>query len=820
MCIRDSNKGNAPLIGVKALTNSFDKVISSTAAQKYRDARGVSGLLETMLAQSATAAMPTKISFSPNIKVQNSQLYDILFAVDGINGKYNLGSMVPRDGVAAATANFLLAFIKDAQHLHPNIINWINDVAGQRPKKVNTFGVEDLLFEHKDVLQTMALMVSRDFYRTIVSPTEEGRGDGLRITDEILNEFPFLQFATSLAKGSPIPVRPPKPNEPKWRREYASLWHNFHLKKQTRTFPRSPGAEVLELRQEIKVRGLFNRVSNEEVIINCERRTAEYLGQSFDNKPSTVHGWTAERIAAILDNFTNYLIVRIEDLFYDPKTKKPITLNERPDSLIILCDMLKSLKEHLTSLQEKIKTEHEFYVENDGVIVRQRERVEQEKQRLRSNPDSKELQEQYIQQHQHLLELQVWDTLMVNAERTATELETVVNKLWHMVGYDAEGWASYLENSCLKKVEDKLASHQTACQEIANAACREFVPSPGSPGEDKIYNDLVLREDLLASLLKDVSWDFYSEKVDMTGFSPREKVGHYVLRMNFPNIQGFDKKTFVENLTHVQTGRLRRFQTSCHVPEETTYWATVSLKPRIFDISIWRALAIDFETNWLPNRRERGMGESIDDYVQERIDLLMAGSEPLLSETAAEVQPASTKVFCFGDFRNVAKPQSLEDKIATTFHNQLSQQTTMHTTPTYSRHLSVVKLRFHIPYTHWGYWNTAMNNYLAYTSSLDSQQVHVMPHLRNANRLSRWLKAQGYFAKEQKFLDLSVVNLLADSNGSLDTFTHVSLAYLLGLFDHQQGDSHTDQPKLALRLNDAYGQQLSLIHISEPTRPY
>ena len=795
------HKGRDRLIGVIILPNSFKAVIDSPGDVTKRDAKSFIGVRELHRFLAASTELPTRITYSNNISISNLQLFDLCFLVDGQSPQLDLGTSYPIYGFVPSAADLILATIKDTQHIEPDVVNWINTYIGPatNSEKFSAYGIHTLIYPDKDLIETFAIRFAKELYKQILTPPPGTEDEGKELAFGILSSVrSFGQMAVDLEKGKGIPARP---------EEFGTLRLRISVGIADAPFPEDP---VIDLSSVVKKSWIFRSNTNASVMQDCQDETARYLGNKSDNAPQTVYGWISYQSNQIAKHFTEQLTRSFSDVIYEVRDGqyKPRSLEQKPYTVKVANDLLRTLLDNLDGLKRSINETHKTHLQKieggvqTDIIILQQQRVDNVAKRLSpGDGKDKDTQQEYIEEYQKLLNLNMWNTLMEGARDLAQKLYDLTYALWIMVGDPAQGWLSFF-NTCQNELEKKLASLITVRSEFGKIKVRRYFPSCNDLAEQKMFEDFVIKSGLLSDLLRDMYWTFESANPGQLGFSPRQDVESYELILHLPQLPGFDRESRRRNLADVTKGQFRDLIISSHSPEEIVHFARNRLNTPLSGMSIWDAIYYDYQNVWMPKMLERGVAATAETYVDELLNDISQKASPLLSHSVVVGENIAASGYCLSDFRDVPnyKPNSV-DHLATVFHRRLQISNRANRDSSISKYIFMINYQHRVPLRNWAYYPKAMENYFKYwfeylytINRRDYTPVHLFPEERNASIIERYLLENHLITEDTipmslnignvpgRCLDVTVVRLL----GSMEAFEAFSIAYAFNLIPVEQ----------------------------------
>jgi len=789
--LRSVKPANCQQVGIIFLPNAYQKVFSDPTEAEKRDARGFAAIRELIRDMGALGTPAVRMDYADGVSVANEKVFDLCFTLDGGSGDFGLRGIYPVNGICAAACDAVLAIAQSDSIRSGDIANWIGTYTDPQPghQRFGFFGIHSLVYSAQEVIRTFALKFTLAVYQEMLTlRTPEERAEGPNLANTVLEQVVFGQMPVTLAKGFPVPLDPPLPNDPGRRAQFLQFRQNFTVGDQAidLSFPFQP---MLELPAVVDRTRLFHGVDNDQVPPQCQTWTDNYCGKETDTKPNdTVWGWVNYESARIQERFKEHLLIAVKGLFYDLQTNKPLALDLKPNSIMIACEFLRSLRDKLEGFNQALAQTYKHWVSEQKVIEQQRQEVEARFQELQAaRPRDRGAQDAYTYEHQELLELLVWQILVRGAQQLVAALLEMVNSLWKMVGDPAEGWIDYLEKSCQAAAQrelDELLKERTICaQEVT---VRTYFPSPNGLAELQMYRDFVHNKEYVKNLLGQMSWEFYSERPQALGFvAPKEEVANYRLLLRFPPVVNFDKDAYTASLVSVVTGEFRRLVLSTHTWQEVAQFVTNLIDAPLKAIKIWDALHYDFLHEW-----SQGRDADIRAYVQQRVTELLHRSVPLMETQAAGVGTSELveEGDCLSDFLPTENPQpnSMQD-LAKQIHDELKNRLgatagqKLLDDSDFGHSLTHVRFWFKLFIENWAYYRTCFSNYWKQVNKPLTDKDNLPVHCAT-EELNAAMQVESYLATHQRLrpprcLDVSVVRHL----GNWKDFQLFALAFVCDL---------------------------------------
>lgn len=763
--LREPTAGNQdPLLCLLPLPNTYHPLLKSEGERVKHDAKNFAGIRELARFMTASHRLPTRMTFSDTIAIENGQLFDVPFLADGDRPDSKVNDVIPQWGIVPAMADFLLALIQDnlATHrpIYNALVNWGTAHIGGAPtpaERFGSFGVSSLRYPWKEVLGSFAYRFAYELYEAILEPIGEAVEAGRLRATRTLNDCPFTTMVENPATARMAPA------------DYRQLASRVSTGR-TGSLPFPTHDPLVE---EIKHGGFwFLKVPDEEVIRNAEELRDRYLGGETDLSSSTVRGWMNLQSRKILELFFGTdrvegerslgLIEReVLRLFFHPEGEhlSPIPLSESPHSLVIARDYLQALWERLGHFADHWEAAYRghLYPEGDGrpsLLALQIERVDRRREAMHRNPkDTREEQEVYLQEAQKLMELEIWAILVKGIGDLVRSLRERLDGLWALIGDDADGWVNILEG--YKELMDRCYTRDiTRRQGFTALKLRRYLPNPGGLAEDQLFEDVA--DPALNELLRQISWEFTVDPKDPA---------RYRLLLCGPQVPGYQYQAhegaLLNAFTRERLGRVNRYN-----PYEHVQYALNVLQGPLSQKTLWDMLWYDYAYEWRQQAENREKGP--DDYVRERLDWLMERSEVLLNYTTSPTLHAES--YLFGKFLTASGTDNPAHDLAARFVTQLAQKGVQRTDDDlYAKELRRVNVELKIPLTSWSGYEGALEHYLEYHQVPSNTLVHIYPNEQNAFRIEALIARKIDRSFAGKTLDPTVVALL-DSPETFRTF--------------------------------------------------
>ncbi|MBC8232903.1 hypothetical protein H8E77_25455 [bacterium] len=479
------------------LANSYHTIYSTQADKDEVDAKNFAGLLNLIRFNNADMEFLSVIPYAPSFLIQNANIPDIPFVLDGDVTGSKINNVVPQLGVVPAIADFLLSCIKDdcsTGQMANVYTNWTNGVIGVAPKpeKYATFGTYSIRYPYKDVLKSFSYRFAYEIYNDILHPTGENFRKGQTEADRILTGTTFTQM---LSDFEAVKLNP----ESDWRAMRGQI--RVGKTGDSPAPPLSPLTEVIKYGRKF----IFFGTPDATVIQNTEQYSGNVKTQ-FDN-------WLKKQQPKINTAFMTDVEEELVAIFtkIEDGNRVPKTLQDDPSSIVVARDLLKHLKDKFIDFEKYLadKFNEYFYPEGQGrpdIIARQQTVVEEKRLIMEQDSgDVAENQEAYLREATKLLEYDVWEILFKGIQAITTELKEGVLRLWNLIGDDANGWGNRL-TEFLERMDDEYDDDITRRNELAQFRLRDYLPTPNGKAEEALFDDIA--EPQIQSLLAQMHWDF------------------------------------------------------------------------------------------------------------------------------------------------------------------------------------------------------------------------------------------------------------------------------------------------------------------------
>ncbi|MBI3989733.1 MAG: hypothetical protein HY347_08950, partial [candidate division NC10 bacterium] len=719
------------------------------------DAKNFAGIRELMRFMATRPELPTRMVFSDTIAVENDRLFDVPFILDGDRMDSQVNDVIPQSGIVPAIADFLLAVVKDNLAgncpIYSNIVNWGMAHIGGAPtdiERFGAFGVSSIRYPSYEVLGSFAYRFAYEIYEMILEPRGEAVGKGILLATKTLNDCPLTTMVENPATARTAPG------------EYRQLASKVSTGR-TGSLPFPVRGRLTE---EVKYGSswIFWGVSDTEVIQNAETMGNLYLGKETDLSSNTVRGWMNLQARKIIDLFfgtekferekdLGLVEQEIFRLFIKRERELllPITLSESPHAIVIARDYLKALKDRFDAFAGFWDSSYKRHLYPEGeekpsLIARQIEAVD--KKRGAMQGDEEELQEAYLLEAQRLLDLEVWNILMKGISDLIEVMRQKINRLWALIGDDADGWVNIL-GQYRDLMGRKYSDDITRRTQFTALKLRKYLPIPGGPAEDRLFEEVA--DPILNELLRQMHWSFAVDPKDPE---------RYKLVLVSPEVPGYQYQAYEGILLNVFTReRLQKINT--YNPYQHVQYARNTLKGPLELKTIWDIMWYEYEHEWRkrPENAERGL----DQYVEEQLDWLLNRSEVLLNYTFAP--NLHEESYLFSKFLTSVQTLNPSHDLASRFTFKVDQGNIQRTSDDlYAKEIRRVTVALKIPLTNWASYQEALEHYRKYHEVPTNTLVHIYPNEQNAFKVEGLIAQKVDRTFRRTILDPSVAALLGD----------------------------------------------------------
>ena len=792
------------LNGVICMPTSFAAVTD----RRYSDAKGFAGLREVVRLQGATAEFPTRVEYSKALAIEQKQLFNTCFLVDGT---VLSETAVPLYGTCPAIADLIYSVIVDTQgsgqpgqagrSLNSDWRNFVEYVeeADDINSRFNSFGVHSYVISTADILSAFSWRFAKDTYdRMITVPaTETDRGESR--ARRLLQTMPFTSMAVDLADGVTLPLQP---------RDYVNLLQRIKTgNNYTNEEVDLANREVPDFyRTAVKAAETFlSKLTNSPAISQVNTACTMHVGQKTDpSSAPTNYGALHERVDLIAKFFVVRAINEIKDIFYKRQDELFVarSLSERSYTLAIAWEFLSALVQYLGELAQRLNSSYEEnkWVNVSGrqveMIGHRRQQMENIGRKLAPNKRDRQGQEDYSEAARALADVEIWVAAMEAARECALKLKAYAERMNDLFGSPISGWQEFIKQ-CRDTVKGSLNDIQDRRAAFAKALCRTYVPEPNGVAENEIYKDRVLgrpeTQGVLYGFLGQLSWNFYAPReIDITrveegqkdalDFNPEEYIASFDLLLKAPSVPGYDPEIWKQRLHEVFTGRFEELAVHYHSYFEFVKYGENKLEGPISAMTIWDGLRYhqQFESR-------EGDIDRFADYVHNRL----ADNSKVLLETGTPARHQDRYEIALQVLAadEDATTNALARAVCSKFNNPANN-------PMFRKRITRLEIATVVPYREWANYLDTRDNYVKYTSPYYSNrantavEVHVDHEERNARRLEHYLmetKKTG----QPVVLDASVVRFIKDS----DAFQTFALLYATGGLPNERSSEIAAAPK-------------------------
>lgn len=747
----------ARLFGIIAMPECFDTVFNKGGEVTFKNARSFAFYREVTRMMYANWN-PINVDYSKDLEVNNQMFFDLCFLVNGVNKKINLGSEIPMFGICPAISDFIFTMIKDPGSIHADLRDGITQLESSEPSaKFSTFGITKFVFPYKDLVDTFKYRFTYDLMSELVKDSPDvsvGESDA----NSFLNGFKFTQSIANYKSGKNVKISPP--NSPAGLSDLIDMINSFRsgIAGKDQIFPASGNSPVRQLNESVEyTTNFFHRVSNLDVINQCEKDLNEYLGSKANANFYTVHGWTNHQKTLLLGAFEKNLFEHVKSIFYDSTINDFKKLSQMQPNIIMKgYKFLEKIKDSCSVFADYIDSIVKNYNKSGNTVDMQKREIEKLKDEMLKNPDAtdKYVQIDFIQEFQVLLELNVWFILLEQYKNVAAELSEIAEHFWLLFGDPAKGWVNRISNSTsITKV--KLNEIITLRQRLLASPTTKYYPMPGSAGENKIYDDYIVGKGYLPKILNEMSWVF------IQGETP----GTYELQLKVP--ENLLERGEIKNITYIFSGITTWANVSEFKLEKFFSFAETLIGSELKSFNLW--LAMDYDS-----KNESSL--SLENFAKQNLDFLVAAFAPLLSVEEAIKTEALSKFYYISNFISPKSPTKPDEEIAAYFSENLKN---LIVEKNFDRFALAISLEHKIPSENWSNFKNVLDGYLRYLDQ-NAFPIHPYPEEKNASFIESYLKTK-FHQKREKPLDSKIVSVLKNKN-DLRTFV---LAYLFGILDQK-----------------------------------
>ncbi|MBI3951220.1 MAG: hypothetical protein HY314_12285 [Acidobacteria bacterium] len=575
-----------------------------------------------------------------------------------------------------------------------------------------------------------------------------------------------------------------------WKTLRDQLKTHGRSKNKNRALPvHEPPSQVVK----VKTLGILKR-DDDEVIRDADTHCTATV--------KNVTNWANHQHSIIVGDFQTDVEQVIMDLFMEKVTDpsgqeryRPRLLGENyRNSITVGRDYLDYLRQKIDGLSQVVRQEFErqFYPAgpNERSLTAQlKDKVRDKIRAMQASPGNQtEEQEDYLRAMDHLLDVEVWYTLVQALQRTLADVQAIVEGLWDTIGDSAQGWCFTLDGArdALAKSYTQDESRRLAWTQMR---LRAYLPTPGAEAEDALFAQIAGPH--IDSFFDQASWHIAIN-------SMQKGVERYELVFEYPGLGKKERDT-----VRMRTVLGQQLQVSQFNPDNAVVWAEAQLKQPLQSRTIWDIMNLDFQYDWLPKKGKMFETLSAADrasfqqqYVSEHINRLVNQSSPLWTLSGHNFQ--NKQVWgTWGSFVLAETPASIAEYFSADLQNRGEP---LHPAPALPHEIRRATGYFRAPLTAWSYHATCYSHYLAYLQN-PGVLVDIYPHEQNAHRIRQWI--QKYIDPAMyELLDVTVTALLNDwtyndssdlafRTPELEVFRLYALCYTMGLIPTRERASAT-----------------------------
>lgn len=627
--LRKEKPASAPFHAYIALPNGFRAIFGDDQSRGQGNARGFAGMREL----ERLFMKPGRVDYCPGTSVSNSELLDGCFIMDGEGPQgVNLNGRAPVFGLCPALADHLLC-VYGTGVAGTSAANWRQHCTVQVPKGpaepgYMVPGVYTYLYDWRALKTSFGLGFARGIYdKLLIVPTDEA-DKGRQRAEAVLRSTGPGTLSLTVADEGGLAVGWPELNRPDSLDGLVALRRNLNTNGPANAEgPRPPYATVVDW---LDLSKFLRPVANQDVISQCHGFTNRAVGQQTDTRDpghdASLWAWINYQRAVICRDFIAQLTHTLLELFYDTQQGRWRTLEQRPYSLVVARDVLRSCRKLLKAeLAEVQRWLNRFASEKvmqyaEGVLG------EEERSLLTQAPQRSNQQAFVEGPYQWYHSLVEWHTLLQAYEALLVDMTALTNDLWMKVGQTADGWIGYLK-VCREKVQGEAEKDLTHRQGYAKALPRCYLPDPGGPAERQLYVDLVTDSGIISAFLGQMHWEFDSQFRDGGGLAFATTVGADDIAKSFdcflvcPAVPGFDSPDQRRQwLADGVSGSYRETLTRRHRPELFVHEGESKCAGPLAAKDIWEIASLEATAR----------GRDPLEFGEEMAAALVAKSEPAL----------------------------------------------------------------------------------------------------------------------------------------------------------------------------------------------
>ncbi len=731
---------------IVATPDGYSRVFNDANEVPFKNARSFAFYREL----SRLAIKPANsghIKYTNAISADSGGLFNFCYII-GKSDAVDLGTVIPKNGVTPAIADFVYTLIQDPGNIHAGPF-MKGRVKVERKNKFSTFGVSQAIFDYKGSIDKFKLFLTKEVLEKLVQEENAQVTQSETKAIQFLDGFRFSKYIVAFKKNTGVRVNPPTKSINELIGMIGAL---STISGSPYVFPTfTPPDTITDIKKSVTyTTHFFHRVAHREVINEAGDILARYIGDKESRDFHQVRGWAKNQGTALVQNFEKQMYEAIKEIFWDSNKGTFKRLNSaQPNTLMIAYKFLSYIrnacKEFSKYLDKKIKD----YGDNDPV-ARQKALVEDIERDMLKDPNNtdRNKQAEYLEEMQKLLYLEIWQVLLEEFRDISVSLSGVSEKFWVLFGDPSQGWVSCL-NKAIEATNNKIEEVANVRTELKSVPTRIYLPEPESKGEQSIYKNYLDSDNRVDVLLNELGWAFVESKTNP---------GRYELHLISP-------KELVENpvstaLTYVFSNKHTTSDVGNFRIEKFYEKFEKDVKEALKPFSIWDALQYEFKYN---NSKPKEI------FVKEIIGKLSSLSKVLLPLTPNTQANSINYAAVLGHFLRTTAGNDL----ATLFDESLTFDKINFND---NRFVAFLQLELLIPYQNWADFSYISKSYYEFADK-DKFPIHIFKEEKNSLKIEKILRSQHYNRTQP--ICPEVVDLLRDWN-SLKTFV---LAYTLGILD-------------------------------------
>jgi len=712
-------KGNDNLYGIILLPKGFEQAFSNDLenARLYRDAKSFAGIRELLRYQSASPKFPTRIAYEKDIKVENGQLFDMAFLVDGTSEGQELSDKFPWEGVSAKSAELMITFVEHKGSLQTDLNNLITRTsAAEGHERFATFGVHTYTFTPTDIIDTFAHRLALEIYRQMTNVPEGKKDEGQKLARQLLQSDQkgtnFGRMLVNFLYDNKSPLLPPIEKEHLY--DYQNI-HSQHMNigSGDPSFPPEPDWE----KEVPRKANLFTRNNNEAIISICDSLRNATLGMKDSTEPQDVRGWINYQVEEIAQKFKKELVEDVWNQFYNENAKRFYKLSEKPYTIALVRDYLVWIQQMIDRFEKELDRIENRYLKKDNIVDKQRNLLIDIENKMDHQSVDVDKQEIYITESEFLLRLEIWESLIEGCKKLLDNYKNIWGILWAEVGTHASGWLGHLSRceGAVKNWENELITKR---REIDRNTAKDFLPTPMSRAEQELYKAKVRDKAVSDEILASMEWTLQRwEKKQRLQLQDKpfaddlEQLG-IILNINVKEDSHIPDIT--TSSSEYDVNRLRE-----HNPGEFVKIIVPYLRD-LEKLSIWDALQYEYTAT--PQDIHKDF--TVDEFVEDKVIGLSKKSNQLVNTTTAG--NASTASYVFSSFLDkTTYDQGSMEHVATEFyrHTNNRNMNSKESAKSYN-YVTSISITSFLNLFSWGYFKTCMNNYFSYVKD-STHPIHL-----------------------------------------------------------------------------------------------